>query len=56
MTQRLDRLQAALETVLGDKIKAFKRERGEISIIVSAVDYLAVVAACATTRCSSSSS
>ena len=42
MTQRLDSLQAALEAGLGDKIKAFKRERGEISITVTAADYLAV--------------
>jgi len=42
MTQRLDKLQAALEAVLGNKIKAFKRERGEIALTVSAVDYLAV--------------
>ncbi len=42
MTQRLDSLQAALEAALGDKIKAFKRERGEISITVTAADYLAV--------------
>jgi NADH-quinone oxidoreductase subunit C len=42
MTQRLDQLQAALEAALGDKIKAFKRERGEITITVSAADYLGV--------------
>ena len=42
MTQRLDKLQAALEAALGSKIKAFKRERGEITITVSAADYLAV--------------
>jgi len=42
MTQRLDNLQAALEAALGSKIKAFKRERGEITITVSADDYLAV--------------
>ena len=42
MTQRLDKLQAALEAVLGDKIKAFKRERGEITLTVSAANYLAV--------------
>ena len=44
MTQRLDKLQAALEAVLGDKIKAFKRERGEITLTVSAANYLAVAA------------
>jgi NADH-quinone oxidoreductase subunit C len=42
MTQRLDMLQAALEGVLGDKIKTFKRDRGEITITVSAADYLGV--------------
>ncbi len=41
MTQRLDTLQAALEGALGSKIKAFKRERGEITITVAAADYLA---------------
>jgi NADH-quinone oxidoreductase subunit C len=38
---RLDQLQAALEAVLGDKIKQFKRDRGEITIAVAAADYLA---------------
>ena len=42
MTQRLDMLQAALEGVLGDKIKTFKRERGEITITVSSANYLDV--------------
>jgi len=42
MTQRLDKLQAALTAVLGDKIKRFQRERGEISLTVAAADYLAV--------------
>jgi len=42
MTQRLDTLQAALQAALGDKIKAFKRDRGEITITVAAADYLAV--------------
>ncbi len=44
MTQRLDQLQAALQAALGDKIKTFKRERGEITITVSAANYLAVAA------------
>ena len=39
MTQRLDKLQAALQAVLGDKIKAFKRERGEITLTVAAAHY-----------------
>ncbi len=42
MTQRLDNLQVALEASLGNKIKAFKRERGEITITVAAADYLGV--------------
>jgi NADH-quinone oxidoreductase subunit C len=42
MTQRLDKLEAALKGVLGDKIKQFKRELGEITITVSAGDYLGV--------------
>ncbi len=39
---RLDTLQAALQTVLADRITHFKRERGEITILVAAVDYLEV--------------
>jgi NADH-quinone oxidoreductase subunit C len=42
MTQRLDMLQAALEGVLGDRIKTFKRDRGEITLTVTAADYLGV--------------
>ena len=42
MTQRLDKLQTALEAALGDKIKTFKRARGEITLTVSAGNYLAV--------------
>jgi len=38
---RLDTLQAALETTLGGQIKALVRDRGEITITVSAADYLA---------------
>ena len=41
MTQSLDTLQAALHAVLGDQIQAFKRERGEITVTVSAGHYLA---------------
>ncbi len=44
MTQRLDRLQAALEAALVGKMTAFKRDRGEITISVSAADYLGVAA------------
>jgi NADH-quinone oxidoreductase subunit C len=39
---RLDTLQAALETVLGDKLKKLVSDRGEISITVAAADYAAV--------------
>ena len=42
MTQRLDKLEAALQTVLGDRIKTFKRDRGEITISVTAANYLGV--------------
>jgi NADH-quinone oxidoreductase subunit C len=42
MTQRLDKLQAALEAALGEKVKTFKRELGEITLTVPAADYLAV--------------
>jgi NADH-quinone oxidoreductase subunit C len=42
MTQKLDLLQSTLEAALGDKIKAFKRERGEITITVSASAYAEV--------------
>ena len=39
---RLDTLQAALETVLGDKLKKLVSDRGEISITVAAADYAEV--------------
>jgi NADH-quinone oxidoreductase subunit C len=39
MTQKLDNLQAALESVLGDKIKKLVRDRGEITVTVAAADY-----------------
>lgn len=39
MTQKLDTLQAALHSVLGDAIHRFQRERGELSITVKASDY-----------------
>ena len=39
---KLDTLQAALETVLGARIKSLVRDLGEITITVSAADYLAV--------------
>ncbi|MDE1948462.1 MAG: NADH-quinone oxidoreductase subunit C, partial [Burkholderiales bacterium] len=42
MTQRLDNLQAALQAALGESIKTFVRDRGEITITVAAADYAAV--------------
>jgi NADH-quinone oxidoreductase subunit C len=42
MTQRLDALQAALEAALGERIRQFKRDRGEITITVAAADVLPV--------------
>ena len=40
MTQKLDQLQASLESTLGDAIGSLQRERGEISITVAATRYL----------------
>ena len=40
MTQKLDPLQAALETALGAKLKSLVRDRGEITITVDANVYL----------------
>ena len=42
MTVRLDKLEAALQAALDDRIKTFKRERGEITLTISAANYLAV--------------
>ena len=42
MTQKLDALQAALQSVLGSAIQSIKRERGEITITVVADRYLSV--------------
>jgi NADH-quinone oxidoreductase subunit C len=39
MTQKLDTLQAALETALGDALKSLVRDRGEITITVPAARY-----------------
>ena len=41
----LDTLQAALEAGLGSQLKSLVRDRGEITITVSAADYLAVATA-----------
>jgi len=40
MSSKLDTLQAALESVLGGRLKTLVRERGEIAITVAAADYL----------------
>ena len=45
MTQRLDSLQAALETELSESITSLKRERGEITIVVAAHKYAEVALA-----------
>ncbi len=45
MTQKLDTLQAALGTVLGTRIKALVRDRGELTLTVGADDYAAVALA-----------
>lgn len=42
MTQKLDTLQAALESVLGERILHLKRDRGEITLTVRSTDYLDV--------------
>jgi NADH-quinone oxidoreductase subunit C len=39
MTQKLDNLQAALEAVLGGRIKHFKRDRGEITVTLPAAEW-----------------
>jgi NADH-quinone oxidoreductase subunit C len=41
MTQKLDNLQAAIGANLGDLVKGLVRDRGEITITVSAANYLA---------------
>lgn len=41
----LDTLQSALQNVLADRIKTLVRSRGEITITVSAADYISVAAA-----------
>ena len=43
MTQKLDNLQAALTAVLGDALKTLIRDRGEITIVLPAADYAAVM-------------
>ena len=45
MTQRLDTLQASLQTILGASIKTLMRDRGEITVTVKVSDYLSVARA-----------
>jgi NADH-quinone oxidoreductase subunit C len=40
MTQKLDNLQAALAASLGDMLKSMVRDRGEVTVMVSAANYL----------------
>ncbi len=42
MTQKLDQLQASLESTLGDGIATLTRQRGEVGITVAAARYLDV--------------
>ncbi len=42
MSIKLDTLQAALQTVLGDKVKRLDKALGELTLTVSAADYLEV--------------
>ena len=45
MTQKLDTLEAALNSVLGSQIRELKRERGELTLTVAAADYAAIALA-----------
>jgi NADH-quinone oxidoreductase subunit C len=42
MSERLDRLEAALKGAFGERLQAFKRERGEITVTVRAGDVVDV--------------
>jgi len=42
MSNRLETLQAALQSTLGDGVRALKRERGELTLTVGASDYLRI--------------
>ncbi len=42
MSQKLANLQATLETILGDKIKRLDSVKGELTLTVTAADYLAI--------------
>jgi NADH-quinone oxidoreductase subunit C len=39
MSNRLETLQAALQSALGEGVRALKRERGELTLTVAAADY-----------------
>ncbi len=40
MSQKLDKLEVALQNVLGDKIKRLDKSKGELTLTVSQADYL----------------
>ena len=40
MSQKLDTLQGALESLLGGKLKSLRRDRGELTLTIGAADYL----------------
>ncbi|MBS1179243.1 MAG: nuoC [Proteobacteria bacterium] len=42
MTQKLDILQGALESEIGDAVRSLRRERGELTLTVTAESYLQV--------------
>ena len=42
MSQKLANLEAALQNILGDKIKRLDEGKGELTLTVSAADYIAV--------------
>ena len=41
---RIDTLQAALTSVLGIRVKSLVADRGELTLVVSAADYLEAAA------------
>lgn len=45
MTQKLDTLEAALRTVLGERVRDLVRARGELTLTVAAADYFGVAQA-----------
>jgi len=42
MSERLDRLDAALKAALGERVQGLRRDRGELSLSVRAADWLGV--------------